>query len=1051
MEPTAEIRAPVRAENKIPVIATLKSKSAEVAKKVLPERTRRWLTEATSHLQRGNGRKALETISIPPKDPSIPKEPKTVSKEEPGKSPAAETKDTGKTPTATSSSRETEDVKDEEMAMGMRKTEEKKDATEVKPPPSETAKQQVEPTKVNEETLIPEDLINAGNVINTLLQQKENPKAQLAAMILISDGYYAFNLRDGKCIDQLAVADIRSTSQTLGLKQDTIATMETKRHTLIDVHKQYTEMFEQQQRTMEKRDEFMIPENKKIQLQEQLNNYSNQVNQLEIERERMYRELMLPIRTAVLSSETLPDIYKRHVIAGIKGGDGNPLPEENSLLKQTYSTGSERIKIQITDTVLDNIGHDINSFDVIPINDFKRADIDTMFIATLGNLQTTGEFVETRVAPAFFPDESPAKVRQCYEVLKKVSGYENSYGRTGFYHDTKSMNVNFFKNFMDNSESLIPVVDMLSDYGFNYQPCDSLEGKFSQQYVEILKDLAQNLTQLRTELDSIKVIMPDYKYIYKIDTRYRDSKLERERESFIDDNPFALALKQKIYYPSKIDTLAKANETAQFFESLQKVVPDRWRDGFISTYIEMMSTAAGWPDRPSDVTRKAISEANKYIFDPSLTPDQVELFATKFFGSSLDARNENTEIAVKFCERYADKIRTWTYGQEHVDADATWYTLSSLSADLYRYPIVAGKEDTAITKAKTDLMYACEAVHKIKDPIIKDKAISNLIFPLTDEEIGDVEKAQIYVDMIRDDVLKKDAQVEIELEKERSEKGETTTWKKMEKVRRSSPENEKFLRDIFGFGNSSEELLKAREQYSQQFHRSPDYYGTFSPENQAKLEQEIARIRGDYHVTLNITWANVLGTLETGQVISAWENPEVMEYRNKYGKYNYEERRNQIERLLGNRAKGGMKDPHPLYGAAASPNNRDEFYGGTGGGYGECFFVLKTDRIKDRTSFVYDDSFGLYNRWTLDWEDGITAKAIHNLNSSQSMHGYVEAEILGGVSIEDIDSINIPSDAISGKENKYRQSTGTDISLKIDQLRQKYPNVKINIIQVPTT
>ena len=87
MEPTSEIRAPARVENKIPVIATLKSKGAEVARKVLPEKTRKWLTEAVSHLQRGSGRKALETMSVPP---SV--EPPTSRDREPTPVPVNETR-----------------------------------------------------------------------------------------------------------------------------------------------------------------------------------------------------------------------------------------------------------------------------------------------------------------------------------------------------------------------------------------------------------------------------------------------------------------------------------------------------------------------------------------------------------------------------------------------------------------------------------------------------------------------------------------------------------------------------------------------------------------------------------------------------------------------------------------------------------------------------------------------------------------------------------------------------------------------------------------------
>lgn len=1056
MKPTGETRASVRTESNTPVVAALKSKGVEIAEKVLPENTRKWLTEAASHLQRGSGRHALETISIPPSDKSqteigiaeasTTETRKTVGGNGSADSITAESKTVVKTSHVSEHPEATDELKDDEMAMGMRRTEEKKEPTEVKPVTVEKPEEPPEPVKQQEAGS--DDMLQGRN-IEALVQQKDNPQAQVAAIVLISNAYRNFNVRNDGCMSWLAAADVGAISQSLGLNAESI---ESSRKALLDARKHFGEITSQREEASQ--DLGYDWKDSKPELQKQFDGLITQERQAEAEAEmeRLYRELMLPIRTAVLASTDLSEAYKLNVIEGVKGY-GDVLPQEDSLLKQTYTTGNETVKRQIADTVMFNIGHDLNSFDVIPIKDLRSlgADVDKIFIATLGNTRTNSDFVETRVAPVFFPEESPAKVRQCYEVLKKVTSLENQSHETSFYsdgykHDAKSMNVDIFKNFMNNSETLIPVVEALSDYGFKYRPSDSLEGKFTQEYIDVLKELGQNLAQLRSELDSIKAILPDYKYDFKVDTRYPATK--SERETYIDDNPFTIALKRKIY-PYSINSADDMNKAVQLFESLQKVVPDRWKGGFTSTFIEMMSTTAGYSDKTPEVTRRAISEANKYVFDESMTPEQVELFATEFFKSSLDAKNGNVETAVKFCEKYGDRIRTSVDDQKRVDANFTWYKLSLLASDLYRYPISAGKEEVAIAKAKSDLAWASEAVTHINKPVIKDKAIANLIYALTDEEIGNMEKAKQFVDMMQDEALKKDAQAEIELEKERADKGETTTWKKMEKVRRTSAASEKLLKDLFGYG-SAEDLAEARDEYAKLFHRSPDYWATFNPENQAKFEQELARIRGDYHVTLNITWANVLGTLETGRVISAWENTEVMEYRNTTRKYHYETRRDEIERLLGNRAKGGIRDPHPIYGAAASPNGRDEFYGGTGGGYGECFFVLKSDSIRDRTSFVYDDSFDGYNRWTLDWEGGLTAKAILNLNGSQSRHGYVEAEILGGVTMDDIESINIPSDAISG-ENKYGFSAGADALAKIDELRQKYPGVKINIIQVPTT
>lgn len=1019
---SSEISQPVQVERKAPV---LKAKAQEVVKKIIPERTRQWLLKAGKKLQRGKGREALETLSTPPTDSSIQKESK-------------------KTSTTPPSLQKTEDLKDKEIAMGMRKSDETKKTSGAVPVTVEKAKESTEQLKQNEETS--GDTLKGKN-IETLVQQKDNPEAQLEAIVLMSNGYRNFNVRNNSCMGWLADADVGAISKALGLNTESV---EGSRQALLGAHRRFSEISSRRNKV----DENLryAWDDRKPELQKRQDELINQENQATTEMHRLYRELMLPVRTAVLSLESLPETYKLNVIEGIKDY-GEVLPEEDSLLKRAYMTNNKTIKRQIADTVTYNIGHDLNSFDVIPINDLISlgADVDKIFIATLGNTKTNGEFVESKVAPVFFPDENPEKVRQSYEALRKVTGLENKSRETSFYsdgynHDTKSMNVDFFKSFMNNSERLIPLVEVLSDYGFQYRPCNFFDGKLSQQYIEVLQELGQNLTQLRTELNSIKTIVPDYKFDFKVDTRYPPTR--SERETYVDDNPFAIALKQKTDLFG-IKTTDQMNETVKLFESLQKVVPERWKSGLISTYIEMMSTAAGYSDRSTEMTKKAISEASKYIFDSSITPDQVELFATSFFESSLDAKNENITIAVKFCEQHADRIRTVIDGQKRVDANSTWYKLSLLASDLYRYPIVSGREDVAIAKAKSDLAWASEVVTRITDPTLKDRGIANLVYALTDEEVGDLQKAQLFVDSMKDDFLKKDAQVEIGLEKERAAKGETTTWKKMEKVKRSSEANEKFLRNIFGYG-TSEDLSNAREQYYQQFHSSPDQWATVNPENQAKLEQEIARIRDNFNVTLNITWANVLSTLETGRVISAWENTEVMEYRNKYGKYNYEERRDEIERLLGNRAKGGIRDPHPIYGAAASSNNRDEYYGGTGGGYGECFLVLKKDQIKDRTSFVYDDSFDGYNRWTMDLEGGITAKAIHNLSGSESRHGYVEAEILGGVSIDDIDSINIPSDAIFG-ENKYGFSIGSDVLSKIDQLRQRYPDIRINIIQVPTT
>ena len=891
------------------------------------------------------------------------------------------------------------------------------------------------------------DNLFAAENIELLVQQRENQNAQLLALVLMSNTYRNFNIRNETCVEWLATSNVDIISQTLGLDETTAEFIKTKRGIFLETHNKYKEL---SKRYYEVEDLFegSYGDTKEA-FKEQLQAIQAQELQTEALMATLFRELMLPVRRAVLTSKVLPEQYKLQVVEGVKGY-GSVLADEDSLLKEYYSSASEAVRKQIADTAMFNMGHDINSFDIVPIVDLQKYGVDTeaVFIATLGNRQTTADFVEQRVAPAFFPNRDSSLVRQTWEILKRVTGLESqkgtSFASDGYNHHTNLMNTEFFSDFMENTRELTPIVDMLSEFGFLYIPTSVLEGGLNNDYIARLKELGGNLDELKRELHAIESIVPDYKYRFSVGTRYTETK--DAGEIYIEDNPFSIALEQRIF-PHGLKTEEKFNQAVELFASLQEAVPERWRSGFVATYVDMMSMTASYKDHPGNITSRAVAEAGRYVFDTSLIPGDVELFTTKFFEASLDPRNEGIESVFTFCDKYANNIRTWVGGTKRVDADSTWYMLSLHASDVYRYPIVAGKEVEAVEKAKRDMTYAIGAVSRITNPVIRDKAISNLIYGLTDEEIGDLKTAQLFVEMMGDENLKKDAEIEIQLEIERANKGESTTWKKMEKVRRISVTNTQFIKDLFGY-SSADGLQVAQAHYREQTSMSPDYFATYSDERKLQLGQEIERIRDNFCVTLNITWINVLKTLTSGRVISIWENPEVMEYRNETGKYDYETRRDEIERLIGNRAKGGMNDPHPLYGAGSSPNNRDEFYGGTGGGYGETFLVLKSDRIRDRTSFCYDDSFDGYHDWMLDWNGGITAKAIHNLNGSHSRHGYVEAQILGGVTLDDIESINIPSDALSG-ENKFGWSVGTNVLTRIEELRQKYPNIKINIVEVP--
>ena len=88
----SETRRPVQVERKT---STIKTKAKEIVKKVLPEKTRKWLIQAGEKLKHKNGRQALETLATPP--PQIlekgdKKDISTISEKPADEKPATESK-----------------------------------------------------------------------------------------------------------------------------------------------------------------------------------------------------------------------------------------------------------------------------------------------------------------------------------------------------------------------------------------------------------------------------------------------------------------------------------------------------------------------------------------------------------------------------------------------------------------------------------------------------------------------------------------------------------------------------------------------------------------------------------------------------------------------------------------------------------------------------------------------------------------------------------------------------------------------------------------------
>lgn len=853
------------------------------------------------------------------------------------------------------------------------------------------------------------------------VEQRDNSEAQLAATMLMANLFRVSNKYD---LEVIKAIDLTAVADKLSLDQETREIMVKKRADLV-VKMSKLPVIRKDYRDIEEKDKdyFRIVYDKtNEEVEEKINELRNLETQTEDDAQVLYRELMLPVRTAVLNSKNMSEDYKKQAIRGINHDNGPLLEPERQLLKDYYPQANEQERRVIIDAVASYIRTDIRSFNIVPVEDLMERGIlekNKVFALVWNNPEITSEVVEKKMAMIFFPEEDPKKVRKCWETLKRVVPYQRVFVDTSL-KDSELMSVEIFTYFMKNVEELSPVVEMLADYGFQYQlVTPNVVDQVYPKYIDELKGLGKELPELRQQLDLIKDVLPKYKFNFKADLRWGP-----DVEPQIDVNPYSLALK---YTDDNIETQWDLDKYTDTFNSLETIVPEKWRRGFLTTYINRMSLIS-YDNSNFELSQAAITEANKWIFDASLTADDVSKFGYRFFKSSLQAKSDNLRVLYEFCTRYADKIPLQESPLNEFDKDSIWWEFALSASDIYRYQLVSGYEEETIKKNKEDLVYAGEAVLQITDPKIKDRAISNLIYALTDEELGNWEKAQFYVDMMQDVRLKQDSQTEVLLELERLSKRESTSWKKMEKLKRTGTKNKLELQQSLGY--QSEERIE-------------------------QLKKEISRIENDFSVTVNITWKNLLKALDKGRLVSIWENKEKMEERRTSGyfKYDYAERRDKIEKEMGNRGKGGIKDPHPIYGAASTPNSRDEFSGGAGGGYGECFVVLKTERIKNRTSFCYDDSFGVYKNWLLDWDGGILAKAIHNLKGvdKASHHGYVEAQILGGVSLDDIESINIPSNATTENNKRGWHAETKDIEADIEKLKQRFPKIKINIIEVPKT
>lgn len=188
-----------------------------------------------------------------------------------------------------------------------------------------------------------------------------------------------------------------------------------------------------------------------------------------------------------------------------------------------------------------------------------------------------------------------------------------------------------------------------------------------------------------------------------------------------------------------------------------------------------------------------------------------------------------------------------------------------------------------------------------------------------------------------------------------------------------------------------------------------------------RLREEVKRVQESASVTINLSGDRLPAILKDGRFKSTlelpWKEKSVKGARDTTA---YERDRIETEKSLGIYTQGTEEDPYTIVGSLASDNGYDEFYGGANS-YGDVFVRLKPSAM-DRSIFVNGDSVHEVARHGdssikpgLGKEAAMIAKAIRNIDKDGMLiQGIahlkvIEAGILGGVKMDDIESINFRS------------------------------------------
>lgn len=894
-------------------------------------------------------------------------------------------------------------------------------------------------------------LFRSGNVEGLLATR--NPHAQLPVLSLLLNSYNRGLFHHSNPNKQFLELDLHAVPEAK-LSETEIIKIQDERRKILTFMSRRDALEPEIQQMHENIDRARYDSEVEKLWKEDLQALLNKQRPLNIKIIELSHKSVFSLRKNLLLNQSVPDEYKIEIIEGfystaIFAGYGISDPEvkqrflqidkrESELLKDTYNNPgtSHEVKKAIVEAYLFRLGKDPSAIEIVPFQDFETFGInaDEVFAKVMGCPNTTAELVETSLAPKFFPDIDPIDVLRAWKTISKLTHNASEdgsfYFASGFYFKR-----GYFLEFLQNQDVLTPLVTMMSKYGFNYAPVMHIGREYSPLYIDGLKQLAPHREYLEVDLQHIKKFFPNFSY----NTRCEEIRnpVTGEDEMIFQANPYLLALREQVLSFGENDIHA----TFEKAKIALAITPKHWKEDVIGELVTWASERIGvdyWEKYTAQDKQVWMSFVNDSIRDETVSGEMLKKIGKPYFEASLMPGTANIEPLFSFLQQHADKIMRVVDGKKVFDADTTWFDFVIKAGDVYRYNLNGQDEEHKIALAHKDLNYALQAADSIGDRDLRDKAYEHLVYAFTDVDLGSVEKARLLVSKISNPAVKADAQQVVDLEGERERLGKSSGWKKSEKVRRTARANIVFLRHILGYGTEEE-----RRQASHALNSLRPNSRAFATmhedsENAHKLAEETAKIKDNFSVSINLDLEAIEGFLKTGKLRSIWDDESDIVARSSTAHYAYGAKRDEVERTLNNRAKGSARDPHPIYGAVMTNDERDQFFGGAFA-YGMGFLKLKPEAIRERTNFVYDDSFGPLVDYPFSWEQAAEARAMLTLLEYNSPHRYIEAQVLGGVTLQDVESINIPQALIDLDKG--------NVEAKIAALQRQYPDIKINIIR----